>query len=125
MATYLMDPTVPKADKAGVLTSSLKETSVSVQTANFMGALAENGRLGELYKVADDFKDLVRAHNGQVQAIVTSAIPLDADQVVQLKKALTTRLKKGQTLQLEDKRIDMSVVTRVKRMSDAIRTAFS
>ncbi len=37
------------------------------------GVMAENGRLGDLYKVADDFKQLVRAQKGQVKAIVTTA----------------------------------------------------
>lgn len=37
VAMYLMDPTVPKQQKANALTASLKDMNVSPQTINFMG----------------------------------------------------------------------------------------
>jgi len=140
-AMYLMDPTISKKDKTETITSSLADMNCSVQTVKLMGAMAENGRLGQIFKVADDFRSLVRAHKGHVQATVTSAQDLTAEQVDEIKKALSGMLKEGQRIELElkvdpeilgglivgidDKRIDLSVVTRVKRMSHAIRTAFS
>ena len=141
VAMYLMDPTIPKGQKASTLTAALKELKVKPQTLNFMGAMAENGRLDEIYKVAEDFKQLVRAANGQVKATVTTAMTLKPAQVDQVKKAVGSMLEPGQSLEVElnvdpsilgglvvaigDKRVDMSVATRVKRMHSAIKTAFS
>eukprot|EP00192_Tetraselmis_astigmatica_P019196 CAMPEP_0117663056 /NCGR_PEP_ID=MMETSP0804-20121206/8381_1 /TAXON_ID=1074897 /ORGANISM="Tetraselmis astigmatica, Strain CCMP880" /LENGTH=226 /DNA_ID=CAMNT_0005469993 /DNA_START=128 /DNA_END=808 /DNA_ORIENTATION=+ len=141
VAMYLMDPTVSKTDKAATITAALKDMKASVQTINFFGCMAENGRLGDTYKVADDFKQLVRAEKGQVKAVITTAEVLKPNQIEQVKAAVTGMLKPGQSLDMElkvdptilgglvvaidDKRVDMSVATRVKRMRDAIKTAFS
>eukprot|EP00873_Tetraselmis_striata_P022092 jgi/Tetstr1/442356/TSEL_003188.t1 len=140
-ATYMLDPTINKVSKAKTVNSTLSEAKYSTTMVKLMTTMAENGRMGEVFKVADDFKQLVRAHRGQVGAMVTSAQPLKPKQVEQVKKAVGGILKPGQTLELDltvdpnilggliitmdDKRIDLSVATRVKKMTDSIRTAFS
>ena len=40
---------------------------------NLFGALAEHGRLGETERVIDGFLELMSAHRGEVEVVVTSA----------------------------------------------------
>ena len=60
-------------------------------TANFLGVLARNGRLFQLSAVIRAFTTLVAAYKGETTAEVTSAHPLDADQVEELKTKLRAR----------------------------------
>mmetsp|Transcript_41143 Transcript_41143/g.73988 ORF Transcript_41143/g.73988 Transcript_41143/m.73988 type:complete len:230 (-) Transcript_41143:153-842(-) len=138
---YMLDPTINKVSKAKTISATLTEAKYSPTMVKLMTAMAENGRMGEVFKVGDGFKQLVRAHRGQVSAVITSAQPLKPKQVDQVKKAVGSILKPGQKLELDmnvdpkilggliitmdDKRIDLSVSTRVKRMTDSIRTAFA
>src|SRR3546814_11892345 len=50
-------------------------------TANFLGVLAQNRRLGQLGNVIRAFNLLAAAHRGETTADVTSAHPLSDDQV--------------------------------------------
>src|SRR3546814_7384788 len=61
-------------------------------TANFLGVLAQNRRLGQLGNVIRAFNLLAAAHRGETTAEVTSAHPLSDDQVAALKKNLKSRL---------------------------------
>src|SRR3546814_14131624 len=60
-------------------------------TANFLGMLAQNRRLGQLGNVIRAFNLLAAAHRGETTAEVTSAHPLSDDQVDALKKNLKSR----------------------------------
>src|SRR3546814_12970322 len=61
-------------------------------TANFLGVLAQNRRLGQLGNVIRAFNLLAAAHRGETTAEVTSAHPLSDDPVAALKKNLKSRL---------------------------------
>ena len=65
--------------------------------------LADNGRLGRLSGVAKNFSELMRAHNGQVAAVVTTAKALSAGELKELQTVLGGFLQKGKSLQLETK----------------------
>ena len=66
--------------------------SLDPLTANFLGVLAQNRRLGQLPAVIRAFNILSAAHRGETTAEVTSAHPLTDDQVAALKTNLKTRL---------------------------------
>lgn len=99
--------------------------------------LAENGRLGRLQGVAKAFATLMRAHRGEVQAKVTTAKQLDANEMKELQTVLQTFVKKGSTLQLEtkvdpsliggmvvelgDRYIDMSISSKLKTFSNLVK----
>lgn len=71
--------------------------------------LADNGRLGRLGGVAKNFAELMRAHNGQVEAVVTTAKALSASELKELTGVLGSFLQKGKSLQLQTK-VDSSVI---------------
>ena len=61
-------------------------------TANFLGVLAQNRRLGQLGAIIRNFNLLAALHRGETTAEVTSAHPLDDGQVEALKANLKSRL---------------------------------
>jgi F-type H+-transporting ATPase subunit delta len=61
-------------------------------TANFLGVLAQNRRLGQLGAIIRNFNLLAALHRGETTAEVTSAHPLDDAQVEALKANLRNRL---------------------------------
>ena len=61
-------------------------------TSNFLGVLARNRRLSQLPNVIRAFNQLAARHRGETTAEVTSARPLDDDQLAALKARLRTRL---------------------------------
>lgn len=60
-------------------------------TTKFLGVLAHNRRLSQLPKIIRAYRELAARHRGELTAEVTSAHPLDEDQVIALKQNLRTR----------------------------------
>ena len=71
--------------------AAAKSMKIDRTTANFLGVLAQNRRLAQLPAMIRAFRQLAARHRGELTAEVTSAHPLDADQVDALKKNLRTR----------------------------------
>lgn len=106
-------------------------------TVNALTLLAENGRLGRLQNVCKNFGELMRAHNGQVSASVTTAKALSAAELKELTGVLGGFLKKGNQLQLEtkvnadliggmvvvlgDRYIDLSISSKLKSFENVVR----
>ena len=61
-------------------------------TTNFLGVLARNRRLSQLPGIIRAYRELAARHRGELTAQVTSAHPLDADQLAAVKANLRTRL---------------------------------
>lgn len=95
--------------------------------------LAENGRLGDTAKIADKYGELMRAHRGEVMAVVTSADALTKAQLKSLEASFkSTFLTGGETLimetsvnpsilgglqvQIGDKFMDLSLASKVNKM---------
>merc|ERR1712059_108455 len=107
--------------------------------ANFMMTLAENSRLPRTAGVIAAFEKIMKAHRGEVPCTVTSASALDANTMATLKKSLDKFLKPSETLQVVERIdpsliggvvvnigeyfIDMSIATKVKKISEAIKIA--
>lgn len=66
----------------------LLQTSLSPNTGNLLGLLAENGRLSKLETVINAFKIMMAAHRGEVTCEVITAKPLDPAQKQSLEAAL-------------------------------------
>ena len=64
-------------------------------TKNLLSVLSENGRLGEVEGVIEDFSELVAQHKGELTVSVTSAAPLSKDILIRLE----TILKQSQAAQ--------------------------
>jgi F-type H+-transporting ATPase subunit delta len=80
----------------GLVAGRLGVTGLS---ANFLRLLAKNRRLFALRAVIRAFRQMAASHRGEVSAAVTSAYPLNDDQIGALKAALKEQLGKDVTLE--------------------------
>lgn len=104
------------------LTSALK---IDDLTAKFLGTLATNRRLGQLGAVIRAFNLLAAQHRGETTAVVTSAHPLDDEQVASLKAKLKAELKRDVALDLNvDPEILGGLIVKVgsRQVDGSIRT---
>lgn len=70
----LSAPSLTPEDKQAIVEELAKQAGAGGETVkNFLGALAENNRLGLLAGVCDKFSVLVSAAKGEVEMTVTSA----------------------------------------------------
>ena len=104
-------------------------------TANFLGVLARNGRKGEIRNVIRAFRRLAAEHRGEVTADVTTARPLNDDQVAALKAQLRARAGRdvsidasvdpsilgGIVVKLGSQQIDASIRTKLNRLASAMK----
>ncbi|XP_031840013.1 ATP synthase subunit O, mitochondrial [Nomia melanderi] len=136
---FMKNPSIKRKEKVEALKTVSSKLSVSKETANLLGLLAENGRLGKINTIINTFKLLMAATRGEVVCEVTTAKPLDADTKAKLEAALKGFLQKGETILLTakvdpsiiggmivsvgDKYVDMSVANKIKMYSDIISTA--
>ncbi|KAL8542295.1 hypothetical protein ACS0TY_003237 [Phlomoides rotata] len=134
---FMRDVSVSKDVRVKALTDICAEAKFSDITKHFMVITAENGRLRLIERIAERFSKLSMAHRGEIQAIVTSVIPLPPDEEKQLKETLQEILGQGTTVKVEqkvdpnilgglivefdDKVFDMSIRTRAAQMERFLR----
>jgi F-type H+-transporting ATPase subunit O len=125
---YVLDPAVNRKDKAENLMAGMKGSNEL--SRNFIGVLAENGRLGEVEGCIEDYSKLMKAHRKEVDAIITTAEPLDAEDMADVQAAVSTMVEKdekvsitqkvdpallgGFVIAVGDKWVDMSVARRIR-----------
>ena len=128
-------PLISRADAAQAVAALQPTLGIDPLTENFLGVLAENGRLGELKAVLRLVKQLVAAHRGETQAEVTSAMPLDDTQIAALKAKLAKRAGRDVTLdvkvdpsllggivvKLGSQMIDASIKTKLNTLANAMK----
>ncbi len=104
-------------------------------TANFLGVMAQNRRLGQLGSVIRFFNLLAAAHRGETTAEVVSAHPLNDDQVAALKSNLKTRIGRdvavdltvdptilgGLVVKIGSQQIDGSIRTKLNTLAQAMK----
>lgn len=90
--TLVSSPLIGRTEAGKAIRALTPTLGVDAITAKFLGVLADNGRLSELKAVIKAVKQLAAAHRGETTAEVTSARPLDDDQVARLKANLKARL---------------------------------
>jgi F-type H+-transporting ATPase subunit delta len=104
-------------------------------TANFLGVLAQNRRLGQLGAIIRNFNLLAAFHRGETTAEVTSAHPLDDRQVEALKTNLKSRLGRdvavdlsidptilgGLVVKVGSQMIDGSIRTKLNNLAHAMK----
>ena len=90
--TLVASPLIGRADAGQAIRALTPTLGVDPITAKFLGVLADNGRLSELKAVIKAVRQLAAQHRGETTAEVTSAYPLNDDQVSKLKANLKARL---------------------------------
>jgi F-type H+-transporting ATPase subunit O len=138
-ADFLKDPSVSKTMRMKAVEEIFKDTKFNDVTKNFLAVLAENGRLSQLQRITGCYSELLHAHRGEVQALVTAALELSPAELEDIKSALKGYLKAGQSLKVEqkvdrsiiggivvdiqDKHIDLSIDTKIKQMEKLLAEA--
>ena len=123
----------------GAATNAIKAVAASLKldslTANFLGVLATNRRLGQAGKVIASFRALAANHRGEASATVTTAHPLDDKQVTALKAKLKARVGRdvavttkvdpailgGLIVKIGSQLIDNSIRTKLNTLAQAMK----
>ncbi len=123
-------------DQAGEAFAALGPTlGLDTLTTNFLGVVARNGRKGQLRAIIRAFKRLAAEHRGETSADVTTAHPLNDDQLAALRKQLRARAGRdvaieatvdpqilgGIVVKLGSEMIDASIRTKLNRLATAMK----
>ena len=118
-------PLVSREDAVKAIDATSAALALDDLTKKFVGVLATNRRLGQLNAVIRAFNLLASAHKGEITAIVTSAHPLDDDQISALKAKLKDELRRDVALDLNvDPSILGGLIVKVgsRQIDSSIRT---
>jgi F-type H+-transporting ATPase subunit delta len=130
-----VSPLVSRSDAAKAVAATAAALKLDGTTANFLGVLAQNRRLGALPQIIRAFRQLASAHRGETTAQVTSAHPLSDAQVDALKQQLRTRIGRdvaidlavdpsllgGLVVKIGSQMIDSSIKTRLNSLAQAMK----
>ncbi|KAI4389268.1 hypothetical protein MLD38_001508 [Melastoma candidum] len=108
-AQFMMDKSVPVADRIKATAAIADESKFHELTKNFLMLLSENMRLKHLDTISEKFTELAMAHKGEVKAIITTVIPLPAEEEKELKETLQDVIGQGKKVFIEQK-IDPSIL---------------
>ncbi|MEQ7873109.1 F0F1 ATP synthase subunit delta [Sphingomonas sp. ASV193] len=128
-------PLVSRADAAKTVRALSPSLGLDPLTANFLGVVADNGRLGELKPVIRLFRQLAAGARGETTAEVISAHALTDQQVAELKAKLKARIGRdvaidakvdpailgGIVVKLGSQMIDASIRTKLNTLATAMK----
>jgi F-type H+-transporting ATPase subunit O len=136
---FVLNPTIRANKRREAIQKITKELGVSKESANFIGVLAENGRLNKLEAVINSFETIMRAHKGELFVEITSAEKLSKKHEDALSDALKKFATQGQQLHVTfavkpsivgglvvtigDKYIDLSIASKIKKYTESLQTA--
>ena len=135
LAALIRNPKVSREDTAKAMDSVAGVLGLSALTRNFIGVLAANRRLSALPDIVRAFAAIAAAQRGEVTAEVTSAHPLNDDQLAQLATRLKAREGKevkikasvdpeilgGLVVRIGSRQIDGSIRTRLNTLAHAMK----
>jgi F-type H+-transporting ATPase subunit delta len=128
-------PLIGRDSAAKAIAAVTPMLGVGPITANFLGVLAHNSRLSQLPAIIRAFKSLVAAHRGETTAEVTSAHPLDGEQIGALRDKLRQRYGRDVTIEAKvdpsilgglivkmgSRQIDGSIRTKLNTLAHAMK----
>ena len=98
--TLVTSPLIGRTEAGKAVRALTPTLGLDPITAKFLGVLADNGRLSELKAVIKAVRMLAADSRGETTAEVTSAFPLNDDQVARIKSNLKARLGRDVTVDL-------------------------
>lgn len=130
-------PALGRDDQAKGLFAVLDGSGIAPLTRNFLGVIANNGRLSLLGDMIAAYSQLLAHHRGEVTAEVTSATPLSEAQMATLKAKLKAIAGRDVTLQahtdssilgglavkLGSRMIDSTLKTKLNNLQTAMKEA--
>ncbi|KAL6728967.1 hypothetical protein Aduo_000066 [Ancylostoma duodenale] len=136
VADFVLDPTLKGLKKKHAILAVAQKLGLAKESTNFLGLLAENGRLSKLEAVVASYEHIMRAHRGELFVQVTSAEPLSKSHESALSDALHKMAKSGQKLNVTytvkpsimgglvvtigDKYVDLSIASRIKKLKETL-----
>jgi len=128
-------PLIGRDEAVRAATAAAEAMRLDPLTASFLGVLAQNRRLSQLGNVIRAFNTLAARHRGEINAEVTSAYPLDDDQVDAIKQNLRTRMGRdiavemnvdpailgGLVVKIGSQMIDGSIRTKLNSLAQAMK----
>jgi F-type H+-transporting ATPase subunit delta len=133
VAGIVGSPARPIVERRALLDRLLRDR-VAQPVANLARLLTERGRVELLPAVATEYRRLLNRRHGVVDAVVTSAAPLSADETtavkrrveamsgtaVELSSVVDASLIGGLTIRVGDRLLDASVRGRLERLRDQL-----
>ncbi|MBB3763350.1 F0F1 ATP synthase subunit delta [Sphingomicrobium lutaoense] len=135
LRAIIASPALGRDDAVRAVKAIADQFKLDRLTANFLGVLAENGRLDQLSAAAKAFALLVADHRGEARAEVVSAHKLSKAQLDALQKKLSARVGRDVTVdatvdpdilggikvQMGSQLIDASVRTKLNTLAQAMK----
>jgi F-type H+-transporting ATPase subunit delta len=135
LSALIRNPKISREATAKVIDAVAGVLGLSPLTKNFLGVLAANRRLSVLPEIVRAFATIAAAQRGEVTAEVTSAHPLNDDQLAQLATKLKVREGKevkikasvdpdilgGLVVRIGSRQIDSSIRTRLNTLANAMK----
>jgi len=132
VAALISSPEYPASVKAGVVAKAAG--SLSAEAGRLVSMLAERGKLELAGEIAAMVEQMVRDSESEVEADVTVASAIDADQQEKISQALATSIGKkvritvsedqsilgGMVVRIGDRKIDYSLRTKLAGMRRAL-----
>ena len=81
---FLENPSIEMAKKLKVLDAIAGRIGIYPQVRNFIAVILEHHRLNELEEILTQYRELVDAHAGAVEARITSSRPLNGEDRLKL-----------------------------------------
>jgi F-type H+-transporting ATPase subunit delta len=107
LKSLISSPLIQRKDAARAIAATAGSLQLDQTTTNFLGVIARNGRLRQLTEIVRLFERLAADHRGETTAEVTTARPLDDDQVAALKANLRARAGREVTI---DSKVDPAIL---------------
>ena len=137
LVRLVRSPVFDREQQSGAMAALLEKAGCSKLTTNFVGVVAQNRRLFALKDMIAAFGALLSKHRGEVNAHVTSAQALGADQIEKLKATLkdavgrdvqmTTDVDEtllgGLVVKVGSRMIDTSIATKLNNIQIAMKEA--
>lgn len=107
IAHGLANPLLSSTARRGLARSIAEQFKLQPMMRNFLGLLADHGRLGALPVIAAEYQKLLDTKLGRVRATITSAAPLTAEQADAIIAALA---RQTQRTVLAEQRVDANLL---------------
>ncbi len=136
LAAVLANRAIPGDERANLLRAAAQST-LDDDALHLAELLLENGRLGQVDGIVDEFDRLVDAAEGRVRATATTAVELSEDErrrleqdladrfggKVKLETAVDPDILGGLVVRVGDHLVDASVRTRLQQLRRRLATA--
>jgi F-type H+-transporting ATPase subunit delta len=133
VAPVVGSPAVALSQRQGIV-QQLLGPRIAPEALRLVTLLVERGKVDGLRSVSEHYNRMLNAHRGVVEATVTSAVPLTADETaaiqtrveamagsaVELRTEVNPDLIGGLTIQVRDRLLDASIRGRLERLRDQL-----